>query len=75
MEIKTVKLSEKGQIALPLAMRKRAGLVVGEDIVLIERNGRIIIDRADRVAAKLEDDFAAWDAASDEALIQFEQSL
>jgi AbrB family looped-hinge helix DNA binding protein len=75
MEIKTIKLSEKGQIALPQAMRERAGFKPGATVVLLERDGRIFIERADRVADKLEDDFFAWDRLSDEALSNFEKSL
>ena len=75
MEIKTVKLSEKGQIALPQAMRERAGFKPGATVVLMERDGRIFIELAERIANKLEDDFAAWDRLSDEALTNFEKNL
>lgn len=75
MEIKTIKLTERGQIALPQAMRERAGFKPGATVVLMERDGRIFIERADRVASKLEDDFLAWDRLSDEALVNFEKTL
>lgn len=75
MDIKTVKISEKGQIALPQTMRERAGFKTGATLVLIERDGRIFIELADRIAKKLEDDFAAWDRLSDEALTNFEKNL
>lgn len=75
MEIKTIKLSEKGQLVLPQAMRERAGFRPGATVVLIERDGRIFIELAERVAQKLENDFAAWDRLSDEALENFEKDL
>ena len=75
MFTKTIKLTEKGQIAIPREVRRRAGLVAGEMLIIAEKDGRILIERADKRTHSLEDEFKAWDAASDEALMNFEKTL
>ena len=75
MDIKTIKLSEKGQLAIPIAMRRKAGIRPGSTIILFEREGRIVIENAERVSSRLEKDFRAWDRLSDEALLDFEKQL
>lgn len=43
MELKTVTISSKGQIALPNAFRSQAGFHEGDKVMLIEKEGRIEI--------------------------------
>lgn len=57
MEIKTVRVSEKGQIAIPMSMRENVGIEQGDDLILVETKGKILIEKADRVSKSMKDNF------------------
>ena len=57
MEIKTVRVSEKGQIAIPISMRENVGIEQGDELLLVETEGKILIEKADRVSQSMKDDF------------------
>ena len=42
--VEVAKITTKGQITLPIQIRKRLNLKEGDKIVFIENNGKIIID-------------------------------
>ncbi|MBI5036951.1 AbrB/MazE/SpoVT family DNA-binding domain-containing protein [Candidatus Micrarchaeota archaeon] len=53
MNLTTVTLSDKGQISIPVDLRRALGLKKGEKLVLIEEKGRIILETASKVVRKL----------------------
>ena len=56
MEI--AKLSNKGQITIPIAIRQALNLSTGDKIVIQEENGRFYFDNANLVAfSRIQDDF------------------
>ena len=55
MIIKTVKVSDKGQIAIPLDIRKINGINKGDNLIIIQENGRILIEKA---SEKMKDEFS-----------------
>ena len=57
MEIKTVKVSEKGQIAIPTSMRENIGIEQGDELLLVEAEGRILIEKAKKFSNSMQDDF------------------
>lgn len=50
-------MSEKGQIAIPKEIRESVGLEKGDELVLLQKNGKIMLEKSERVAEELEDDF------------------
>ncbi len=58
MQVQTVRVSEKGQIAIPSKMRKSLGLRRGSTLLLIEDKGRILVAKAERAAESVADEFA-----------------
>jgi len=58
MGVQTVRVSEKGVIAIPAKMRRRLGLRRGSQLLLIEEKGRILLTKAERAAAALAGDFS-----------------
>ena len=54
VEIEITRLSSKGQIVLPLGMRK--GLKEGEKIMLIKDGNRIILKKASEMDEQLKED-------------------
>nr|AQS33638.1 hypothetical protein [uncultured archaeon]AQS34293.1 hypothetical protein [uncultured archaeon]AQS34738.1 hypothetical protein [uncultured archaeon] len=57
MEIKTVRVSEKGQIAIPVSMRENIGIEQGDELLLVETEGKILIEKSKRVSQSMIDDF------------------
>jgi AbrB family looped-hinge helix DNA binding protein len=46
------KITLRGQITIPVAIRKKLGLKDGDKVVFIEENGRIVVENSIRVALK-----------------------
>ena len=46
------KITTKGQITIPIEIRKILGVKDGDKVVFIEENGRIIIENASMIALK-----------------------
>ena len=57
MIIKTVKLSGKGQIAIPQDMRREAKLKKGDKLIVIEDDGKLMLEKAEKISARVKDDF------------------
>ena len=53
MELKTIKLSEKGQISIPKDIRKGMHLKKGDKLVLMTKGEQLILQKADAVLKKL----------------------
>src|SRR3989338_1036098 len=54
MIIKTIKVSDKGQIAIPLNMRKVSGINKGDSLIIIQDKNKILIEKASK---KIKDEF------------------
>lgn len=57
MEIKTVRVSDKGQIAIPTSIREKIGIEKGDELVLFESKGKILIQKSKKISDIMEDDF------------------
>ncbi len=55
MEIKTIKMSEKGQISIPQDVRESMRLKKGEKLILVAEGGKITIQKADALLGRLFD--------------------
>lgn len=53
MELKTIKLSEKGQISIPKDIRENLHLRKGDKLVMMRKGEQIILQRADLILKKL----------------------
>jgi len=52
MELKTIKLSEKGQISIPKEIRKDMHLKKGDKLVLVAKGNQLILEKADSFMKK-----------------------
>ncbi|MBI2660427.1 AbrB/MazE/SpoVT family DNA-binding domain-containing protein [Candidatus Woesearchaeota archaeon] len=68
MIVKTIKVSDKGQIAIPQTIREQAGIKKGDELVIFESNGKILIEKSHRVSAKMKDHFKDLMRFSEQAL-------
>lgn len=57
MEIKTVKVSEKGQIAIPVSIRNKIGIGEGDELLLFESDGKILLEKSSKFSKSIEDNF------------------
>lgn len=53
MDLKTIKLSEKGQISIPKDIRKGMHLKKGDKLVLIAKGDKLILQKAESLMKKL----------------------
>ena len=68
MILKTIKVSAKGQIAIPQTIREQAGIKKGDELVIFESNGKILIEKSHKVSAKMKDHFKDLMIFSEQAL-------
>lgn len=70
MELKTIKISEKGQISIPKEMRKELKLKKGDKLAILTKGEQIIVQKADSLLKKLniEDESFHNMLASEESL-------
>ncbi len=76
--IKTIKVSEKGQIAIPLSIRNSLGINQGDELVIVKIDNKLLLEKSRKVEQMLQDDFKdilkfseqslkeVWDNAEDE---------
>ena len=57
MEIKTVRVSEKGQIAIPISIRERIGICEGDELLLFENEGKLLLEKSSKVSQSMKDNF------------------
>lgn len=57
MFMKTIKVSDKGQIAIPQSIREEAHIKKGDELVIIETNGKILLQKVKKVSARMKDEF------------------
>lgn len=69
--IKTIKVSEKGQIALPKDVRESAGITVGDSLLLVQKGKCIMLERTQEVEKKIKDDFKDVLKLSERSLKEF----
>jgi len=80
MAIATVKVSEKGQIAIPQLMREKMRLKKGDSLVLFQMGEGILLEKSEKVESRMKDDFKdlaklsektlkkVWDNRTDEKI-------
>ena len=54
MIIKTIKVSDKGQIAIPIEIRKKTGIHKGDTLIVIQKNSKILLEKR---SEKIKEDF------------------
>jgi AbrB family looped-hinge helix DNA binding protein len=57
MITKTVKISEKGQIAIPLEIREAANLKQGDELLIVQYKNKLMLEKTGHVAEQIKDDF------------------
>lgn len=70
IDMKTVRVSEKGQIAIPSDMREHIGIKKGDTLVLIQEGNKILIEPAGRMSKQMGEDFSDLLKLSEKSLLR-----
>jgi AbrB family looped-hinge helix DNA binding protein len=65
---KKVKVSDKGQISIPIEVQREMGIKKGDELLLIRKGRKIILEKPEKIAVILEDEFADLPVLSEESL-------
>jgi len=57
IKFKTVRISDKGQIAIPTEIQRDMKIGKGDELLLMKKGDRIILEKPKKFAARLEDEF------------------
>jgi len=57
MDVKTIKVSGRGQIAIPIGMRKSANINDGDVLLVMQEDGRIFLEKVKTTAVAIKDEF------------------
>lgn len=63
IKFKTIKVSQKGQISIPSDIRKEVGIKRGDELLLVKRGKRIMLEKPQEFAKKTKrefDDLLYW---------------
>lgn len=66
--IKTIKVSDKGQIAIPQIIREKAGIDKGDELVIIQAGGKILLEKSQKISNQMKDDFKDIISFSEQSL-------
>jgi len=58
LTFKKVKVSDKGQISLPVEIQRETGIKKGDELLLIRKDQKIVLEKTGKIAKALEDEFA-----------------
>lgn len=55
--IRTIKVSEKGQIAIPRPIREIMGIERGDELVIVQSGSKMLIEKAGRAEKRIKEEF------------------
>lgn len=56
-ELKTVKVSQKGQIVIPRNIQKELKIKRGDELLLVKKGKRILLEKPERFTSQVKDEF------------------
>lgn len=68
VKFKTIRLSDKGQIAIPVEIQCEMGIRKGDELLLIKKGEKVILEKPKKFALTLEDEFEDLERISEISL-------
>lgn len=68
LKLRSIKVSAKGQITLPSDIQKEIGIKKGDELILVRKGEKIILEKSERIAKSLKDEFADIKSLSEQSL-------
>lgn len=69
--VKTVKVSDKGQIAIPSDVQRMLGINKGDNLVLLIKNEKILLEKVNKIISEMTDDFKDMEHYAEQSLKEF----
>ena len=57
IKFKTVKVSDKGQIAIPSDIRKEMKIRKGEELLLVKKGDKLLVEKSSKVSKRFANEF------------------
>ena len=57
LEIRTIRVSQKGQVSIPTDIRKTMKIKKGDKLVMIVKGHKIVLEKSDNIALLLDGEF------------------
>jgi AbrB family looped-hinge helix DNA binding protein len=67
-QIRTIRVSNKGQISIPTEIRKSMKIKEGDDLVMLQKGDKIILEKSEKITLKLDDEFKDIDMITEQSL-------
>jgi len=68
MEIRTIKVSQKGQVSIPTDIRKTMNIKKGDNLVMMVRDSRIVLEKSENIALLLDGELKDVEAYAEQTL-------
>lgn len=68
---KTIKVSQKGQIAIPSDIQKITGIKKGDNLLLVLKGNKILLQKVNGIISQVTDDFKDIEAITEDSLKKF----
>ncbi|MBI2183979.1 MAG: AbrB/MazE/SpoVT family DNA-binding domain-containing protein [Thaumarchaeota archaeon] len=68
LTFKKVKVSDKGQISIPADMQREIGIKKGDELLLVRKGRKILLEKPEVVIELLGDEFADIQSITEESL-------
>ena len=68
VEIRTIKVSDKGQVSIPKDIRKNMKIKKGDNLVMMVKDSKIVLEKSERIALLLDGEFKDIKAFTEHSL-------
>ena len=68
VHIRTIKVSQKGQVSIPTDIRKKMKIKKGDDLVMMVKDSKIILKKSEDIGLLLDGEFKDIKAITEEGL-------
>jgi AbrB family looped-hinge helix DNA binding protein len=68
LEIRTIKVSQKGQVSIPTDIRKAMKIKKGDNLVMIVKGRRMVLEKSESIALLLDGEFRDVKALTEDTL-------
>ena len=68
LKFRSIKVSAKGRITLPSDMQKEMGIKKGDEIILVRKGEKIILEKSERITNSLKNEFVDIKSLSEQSL-------
>ncbi len=70
LTFKKVKVSDKGQISIPVEVQKKIGIKKGDELLLISKGRKIVLEKPEKIMEMIEDEFGDIQTLTEASLRQ-----